>query len=296
MLITRQGDRDFVKVLDFGFAKVVSGMPEPGRGGPANALSVHGIIYGTPRYMAPEQCVAGPVDARTDLYALGLILYEMLTGVPPFTDPEALDIIRHQIYTPVPKMATVAPSVPIPTSLEAVVMRLTEKEPENRYASATQALAALTEVAAQEGLLPAEASVQIPASPSRPVVGKDASGDGRPAAPAEQAAITQPPNASVRLSVNESQILSEEIAGKPIAQEVTRPALAAPTVGVFNGASSPDQKTGLLPQDLRAAKDHSLSRRIKARLPVRLQRVPLPLLLLVPVSLLGLLLALLLAR
>ena len=68
-----------------------------------------------------------PVDARTDLYALGLILYEMLTGGPPFTDPEALDIIRHQIYTPVPKMDTVAPSVPIPAALEAVVMRLTEK-------------------------------------------------------------------------------------------------------------------------------------------------------------------------
>lgn len=295
MLVTRQGDRDFVKVLDFGFAKVASGMPEPGRGGPADALSKQGTIFGTPRYMAPEQCVGGPVDGRTDLYALGLILYEMLTGTSPFPDADSLKTIRHQISTPTPRMATMAPGLSIPASLEAVVMRLTEKQPEKRYESAAQVLAALAEVAEQEGILPPEPSAQIPASPSRPTPGdKDASGAVQTVASVELVSEKELPATSVRLQVNESQILSERIERKPRGQQPTRPAMAAPTAGAFRPPVNHDQKTAVLPMSLRAANDGSLARRIKARLPASLEHIPLPLLLLAPASLLGLLLALLL--
>ncbi len=158
MLVTRQGDRDFVKVLDFGLAKVAAGMPEPGRGRPAEALSRQGIVYGTPRYMAPEQCVGGAIDARTDLYSLGLILYEMLTGASPFAEQDPLKLLRHQISTPIPPMATAAAGVAVPASLEAVVMRLTEKQAEKRYANAKETLAALAAVAEEEGILPPEPS------------------------------------------------------------------------------------------------------------------------------------------
>lgn len=150
MLVTRQGDRDFVKVLDFGLAKVAD--MEPGGEEPAQSLTKHGTIFGTPKYMAPEQCVAGPVDGRADLYALGLILFEMLTGVQAFSGKDALRTITLQLTTPMPTIRSVAPSVRVPESLEAVIRRLTEKPPENRYANATDLLAALAQVIEKEGL------------------------------------------------------------------------------------------------------------------------------------------------
>ena len=151
MLVSRQGDRDFVKVLDFGLAKVA--MLEPGTKAPAQALTKHGTIFGTPKYMAPEQCVGGAVDGRADLYALGLILFEMLTGVQAFAGQDALRTITLQLTAPTPSMKVVAPAVTVPASLEAVVQRLTEKQPESRYKNATEVLSALAQVAEKEGLL-----------------------------------------------------------------------------------------------------------------------------------------------
>jgi serine/threonine protein kinase len=84
-LIERAGDPDFVKVLDFGIAKA----PEETRAG----LTLPGIVMGTPEYMAPEQAVGAATDARSDIYAFGALLYEMLTGTPPFTDPTAMGVL-----------------------------------------------------------------------------------------------------------------------------------------------------------------------------------------------------------
>jgi serine/threonine-protein kinase len=308
MLITRQGDRDFVKVLDFGLAKVAAGMPEPGRGGPAEALSKQGTIFGTPRYMAPEQCVGAPVDARTDLYALGLILYEMLTGESPFAENDPLKIIRHQISTPTPPMAKAASGAVVPASLEAVGMRLTEKHPDKRYASADEVLAALAEVAEQEGILPPEPSAQLPPLPSQPgpaIKDRDTRAEPQtvasmelvvdkepPAAPA--AALSVPPSGSpsVPPSVSESQILSENALVRPREAD-TRPALAAPTVRALAPAASADQKTAVLPASLLAAGKGGLLQTLQARLPAAVRSVPLPLLLLTLASVLGLLVALL---
>ncbi len=303
MLVTRQDDNDFVKVLDFGFAKVMGGMPEPGRGGPADALSRKGTLYGTPGYMSPEHCVGSAVDARTDLYTLGLILYEMLAGVGPFGTGNALKIIRHQISTKTPPIATIVPGITVPASLEAVVMRLTEKEPEKRYASATEVIAALFAVAKQEGIPLSEPSSSFLAPQSqpdqsdqseKPVLGiKDSAGEVQTLASVDLIAAQEPPAASIRLAVNESQILSEKIARKPPAEEVTRPAMASPTIGAFKPAVSLEQKTAVLPMTVPAARESSFSRRIRERLPASLQNVPLPLILLAPASLFVLLLLLL---
>ena len=308
MLITRQGDRDFVKVLDFGLAKVAAGMPEPGRGGPAEALSRQGTIFGTPRYMAPEQCVGAPVDARTDLYALGLILYEMLTGEFPFAENDPLKIIRHQISTPTPPMARAASGATVPAALEAVVMRLTEKHPDKRYASADELLAALAEVAEQEGILPPEPSAQLPPLPSQPGPAspdKDARTEPQTVASMELVVEKEPPAAvsaavstaasvalSVSISVSESQILSENALVRPREAD-TRPALAAPTVRALAPAASADQKTAVLPAGLLAANKGGLLQKLQARLPAAVRSVPLPLLLVTLASLLGLLIALL---
>jgi serine/threonine protein kinase len=156
MLVSRQGDRDFVKVLDFGLAKVEKA--EPGSDAPAQVLTRHGMVCGTPRYMAPEQCVGQPLDGRADLYALGLVLFEMLTGVHPFPDQDISRVIRHQLTTPTPALSKIAPNISVPASLEAVVQRLTHKQPDARYENATALLAALADVAEREGILPPELS------------------------------------------------------------------------------------------------------------------------------------------
>lgn len=156
MLVSRQGDRDFVKVLDFGLAKVEKA--EPGSDAPAQVLTRHGMVCGTPRYMAPEQCVGQPLDGRADLYALGLVLFEMLTGVHPFPDQDISRVIRHQLTTPTPALSKMAPGISVPASLEAIVQRLTHKQPDARYENATALLAALADVAEREGILPPELS------------------------------------------------------------------------------------------------------------------------------------------
>jgi serine/threonine-protein kinase len=83
MLVTREGDSDFVKVLDFGIAKVPVGTIGESKV-PGQALTQLGMVYGTPEYMAPEQALGQDVDQRADLYALGVIAFEMLTGNRPF--------------------------------------------------------------------------------------------------------------------------------------------------------------------------------------------------------------------
>src|SRR5579863_8502494 len=84
MLVTRDGDEDFVKVLDFGIAKVPVGELTGEPKAPGQALTQLGMVYGTPEYMAPEQALGQPVDATADLYGLGVILFEMIVGKRPY--------------------------------------------------------------------------------------------------------------------------------------------------------------------------------------------------------------------
>ena len=287
MLVTRQDDNDFVKVLDFGFAKVMGGMPEPGRGGPADALSRKGTLYGTPGYMAPEHCVGSTVDARTDLYTLGLILYEMLAGVGPFGTGNALKIIRHQISTQTPPIATVAPGIAVPASLEAVVMRLTEKEPEKRYASATEVIAALLAVSKQEGIPLSEPSSSFLAPLSDPGL-PDQSAHAQ--ATHAQAALRDKDSGGEVQTLASVELLVEK--EPPAVEQVTRPAMASPTIGAFKPAVSLEQKTAVLPMAVPASGESRFARRIRERLPASLQNVPLPLILLAPAALLVLLLLL----
>jgi serine/threonine-protein kinase len=162
MLISQQGDPDFVKVLDFGLAKVNTEQLPAGLAGPGPALTKTGTVCGTPKYMAPEQCVSAPVDGRTDLYALGLILYEMLTAVNPFAGKDILTTIRHQLSTPTPPIRTVAPAVEVPAAVEAIVMRLTDKRPEQRYENAAAVLAALAAVSEQSAVTATSGPLRSP--------------------------------------------------------------------------------------------------------------------------------------
>jgi len=135
-LVSRDDDADFVKVLDFG---LVMDTHAGGGLGPAEAAQV----IGSPRYMAPEQVQAKAVDARTDVYALGAMMYAMLTGHPPFERATELATMMAQVSDVPPPIAAAAPDLVLPAGLEAVVMKCLSKNPDDRYASMEELVEAL---------------------------------------------------------------------------------------------------------------------------------------------------------
>ncbi len=124
-----------VKLLDFGIAKV-------SHGAGAGQLTQAGIIFGTPHYMSPEQARGEKTDARSDLYSLGVVMHSMLSGDLPFHGDDALAILRGQISEEPPKLPDA-----VPASLRRFVRQLLAKKPEDRFADAPAAIAALKRAA-----------------------------------------------------------------------------------------------------------------------------------------------------
>ena len=137
MLVERDGQRDFVKILDFGIAKVT----EPQSGG--QALTQAGVIFGTPEYLSPEQALGEAVDARADIYAAGVILYEMLAGRRPFESDDKVKIISMHLAHAPPRIRDVNTAVDVPVPLEQAVLQAMEKSRDNRFATAAAFMQAL---------------------------------------------------------------------------------------------------------------------------------------------------------
>jgi serine/threonine-protein kinase len=135
-LVRQHRQDDFVKVLDFGIAKLTGDRT-------AGSQRTHtGMVMGTPAYMSPEQCEGkGDIDKRTDVYALGVVLYEMLTGRLPFVGEGFGQIVMQHITQPPPPLATVVPG--ISPHVEATVMTSLAKAREHRYQSMEQFAEAL---------------------------------------------------------------------------------------------------------------------------------------------------------
>ena len=136
-----------LKLVDFGIAKLVSGRPD-------GIVTQIGTVFGTPQYMSPEQAAGEDIDERADLYSVGVILYQLITGDLPFDDPDTRELMRKQMVAHPPPLPRYVPVV-----LATVMGKLLAKRRDLRYASATDAIAALTSVHAG---LPADRIARVP--------------------------------------------------------------------------------------------------------------------------------------
>jgi predicted Ser/Thr protein kinase len=126
-----------IKILDFGLARVESHAD----GGTRGTVTEAGVLVGTPAYMAPEQLSGGHVDARADVFALGVLLYEYACGTHPFAAPTSLAVAARVLEGTPPPLEASCPGLPL--SLAAVIERCLRKLPADRFASAAEVLAAL---------------------------------------------------------------------------------------------------------------------------------------------------------
>lgn len=146
MLCGNDRDQIVPKIVDFGLAKVVSeetdGAPTPA--GPA--LTRTGDVLGSPPYMSPEQCKGLPLDLRTDIYSLGCMMFEALTGQPPFMSTSTMALVFKHMEEPAPSLASMKPGTEFPSALEAVVAKCLEKRRADRYQSMEEVQLALEAV------------------------------------------------------------------------------------------------------------------------------------------------------
>jgi serine/threonine-protein kinase len=153
ILVQQDGDVDFAKILDFGIAKLYDEAKPHGDDGLHSddpGLTQVGVTIGTPTYIAPEQAFGRPVDARADLYALSVTLYEMITGAPPFEAEEVVTLLSMHASAEVPAFREIAPDVCVPESVEALIRQGLEKNKEDRMASAAVYVDRIDEIVARE--------------------------------------------------------------------------------------------------------------------------------------------------
>jgi serine/threonine protein kinase len=158
MLEQRREQPDFVKVLDFGIAKILdSGLPP---------LTRADVVCGTPQYMAPEQATGGDLDGRSDLYAVGVILYQMVTGALPFDGPSTMEVLTRQVHEPPVPPRKREPAAPISAEMESLILRVLAKDPAQRPQSAEELRELLLAIPLRSGPIAARAGQ--PSSPPRP--------------------------------------------------------------------------------------------------------------------------------
>ena len=153
---SKGGIDEDVRIVDFGAAKIVGG----------SKLTRPGVVFGTPYYMSPEQAGGQPVDARADVYSLGVLLYEMITGAVPFEADTYMGVLTKHLFAAPPKPSERAPSGVQLGGLEAVVMRALAKDPSERHQSMTE-LAAAIERAMQGS--PEEQAPKVEPKPNRTI-------------------------------------------------------------------------------------------------------------------------------
>jgi serine/threonine protein kinase len=183
---TRAG-KEVAKVVDFGIAKAMQETV-------GEALTRTGLVIGTPEFMSPEQLLGDPIDARSDLYALGCIMHLMLTAVPPFEAPTREQMIKRRLAEDAPSIKAIDPS--LPDSLDRIVKRLLARSPTERYGSFAEVRDALSGAHLRAGgnHLPLRASI-TPTPRSAPTIAFDSLQNATTevhAAPVPAAAVSPP--------------------------------------------------------------------------------------------------------
>jgi serine/threonine-protein kinase len=140
MLVPEEDGHEVAKILDFGIGKMI------GTDEDSQELTQQGAFLGSPKYIAPEQVAERAVDVRTDVYSLGVIAYECLTGLVPFEGATNLETILAHCNSPVPAMNVRTPGLAVPPALEAMVRRCLAKDPEMRPASMEELLRELADL------------------------------------------------------------------------------------------------------------------------------------------------------
>lgn len=141
ILVIQSGEKDHIKIVDLGVAKLIGG-----DAGALQKLTQTGEVFGSPLYMAPEQVLGKPHDGRTDIYQLGCVLFEMVTGVPPLVKPSAIMTMNSHVTEDAPTFNKVMPELPMDDhlrQLEKIVLKCLAKNPADRYQTMSQLLQAV---------------------------------------------------------------------------------------------------------------------------------------------------------
>ncbi len=222
ILTQREDDPEYPKVLDFGIAKMLIGA--------GTFVTQTGLIFGTAQYISPEGAAGEAVDQRGDVYSLGVIAYELLSGAPPFEADEPVQLLFKHMHEPAPLLRALPGATPLSSSVVAVVMRALAKNPAARQPDASAFGRALREALANPGPSPDLRS--IVATASMPFFAADAQPAAVPAPVAfEPSGLMPPPVAAapgsgvqqVRRVVRPASGPSRAVA-QPVHTETPRPA------------------------------------------------------------------------
>jgi len=132
IILVGEGDSRIAKLLDFGIAKILS------TNASCNRLTRAGEIFGSPGVMSPEQCLGKEVDQRSDLYSLGCLMYQLITGATVFGKGSAFEVLTSQVHEIPSRVPFLATNNPIPALLEIAIFKLLNKDPERRFQTANE--------------------------------------------------------------------------------------------------------------------------------------------------------------
>jgi len=244
MLIDYDGTADFVKIVDFGIAKIVKDDDDTN----VEHLTQTGEVFGSPLYMSPEQCRGKTLDARSDIYSLGCVMFRTLTGKPPFGGGDRLEAMFNQINQEAPSLCDISPDLTVTPDIEKVVLKCLAKDAADRYQSMGEILSDLeklpefdymvgrypsTSVRASQLRIPAQPrpsnnSESISGTDKLPAIKEGATKDGATAKTANESTTAPIPIPTESVTAPSSQAISSENASAAAATDNAPATPAAP--------------------------------------------------------------------